>query len=563
MKLSGKLLLFLILCFSFILRIYKVAQVPPGLYWDEAAMALDAKSIALTGKDHHGHHWRQPIYPSWGDYKLPVYILTAAPFFKLIANNPALAIRLPSVIAGTLTVLVIYFLTKGLFSTFVRRNPIQDRFALDDPGSMGLLAALLLAISPWHLQFSRAAFEANLALFFNFSALLFLIKSRDKKKFLPLAVIFSTLGIYTYYSARIVGPLILTACFVIFWKKTTKNIFSFTLVLALIYVLTFPLRNSALTPQAEQLRLSTKNILTDPSLVNYSSQLIEQDNNSFLGRKIHHRFLYQAKQLAIHFADHFSGQFLLLSGDPNLRHSTGKTGVLFLVFFLAWIGGEYFIFLKNKKMFIFLSLCLLFCFLPGAVPYETPHSLRSLNAVIFLNMISAYGFIYLIKFIRNKKLIIPALRRGPRAGKCLAGAVYGLLLTQFIFYLHDYYSHYPSRSYLAWQGGYQEAMAVVNEQYTKPDKIIFTDSYHRPYLYYLLYSEGFVLREFQEQRLNYLSQHPLDYAETKQIGKIEFRSINFDKDKKIKNVLLMATPEQVYQGVAVDKGKAFVKWGNY
>jgi hypothetical protein len=543
-KISKPLALVLIFLLALILRIYKVNEVPAGLYWDEAAMALDAKAISLTGKDQHGNSWFQAIYPSWGDYKLPGYILTAVPFFKIIKNNSILAVRLPSVIAGTSTVLVIYFLVKEIYKDQKRNH----KYLILNTKYWPITALVLLAISPWHLQFSRAAFEGNLALFFNGLSLLFFLKAKKKKTYLALTAIFSIFGIYTYYSARIVLPLILFLAFFIFWEKSFKNIISFIFIGLLVFIAFLPLRNTPLVSQAEQFRLSTKNIMTDISLIQYANRLIQEDNNSFLAKKIHHRFLYQGKQLIAHFFDHFSGQFLLLSGDVNLRHSTTRVGVLFLVVFLAFIYGQYSLFSENKKLFIYLNLALFICLLPACVPYEVPHALRSLNGVLFLNIISAFGLIQLIRVLRKKKLLL--------------FTVYCLLFAQFIFYLHDYYSHYPSRSFIAWQGGYKEAIALVNQEYNSAEKIIFTDFYSRPYLYFLLYSD-YPLARFQQERKSLLAERPLDYSETKEIGKIEFRLINFEKDKEIEKVLLIGTPEEIYKGIKIGDIPTFVLWKNY
>ncbi|PIS09385.1 hypothetical protein COT75_01765 [Candidatus Beckwithbacteria bacterium CG10_big_fil_rev_8_21_14_0_10_34_10] len=547
LRVNNKILLFLVILLAFILRVYKVNQIPPGLYWDEAAMALDAKSISLTGKDHHGNSWWQPIYPSWGDYKLPGYILMAVPFFKLIKTSPEIAIRLPSVLAGTLTVLVVYFLTQELFKN---KNINKDKIKYSSLNSkyLSLIASLLLAISPWHLQFSRAAFEGNLALLFNSLALLFFLKARNKKGLLGLTAIFAIFGIYTYYSARIVLPILLVLTFFVFWKKSFKNIAIFLFILMVVYLSFLSLKNTSLAAKADQFRLSTKNILSDILLIQYSNRLIQEDGSSFLAKKIHHRFLYQGKQLGIHFFDHFSGQFLLLSGDSNLRHSSGRVGVLFLIAFLGFIYGEYYLFLKSKKLFIYLNLALLVSFLPACVPYEIPHALRSLNGVLFINIISGFGLFQLIKVVKNRKIFLIA-------GSCL-------LFFQFFFYLHDYYVHYSSRSFIAWQGGYREAIDFLNQNYKRAEKVVFTDFYARPYLYYLLYS-NYSLEEFQNQRQEILANQPLNYSETKEVGKIEFRPINFEKDKEIENVLLIGTRKEIYKGSQIKNMETFVSWKNY
>lgn len=540
-------LLVLIVGLAFFLRFYQVASIPPALYWDETAMALDAKAISLTGLDQHGNHWFQPIYPSWGDYKLPVYIISAVPFFKIIKNNPELTIRFPSAIAGTLTVLVIYFLVKELFKP-PRKTP-GFKF---NPG-VEELAAFLLAISPWHLQFSRAAFEGNLALFLNTLAVHTFLKARKNKIWLTVTILTTFLSIYTYYSSRIVLPILLLLTFIFFYKKNLKNFITLIGTGAIVFITIIPLYYSPLAFQAQQFRLSTKNIMNNPELLIYSNNLIIQDDRSFLGKKIHHRFLYQAKVLAAHYFDHFSLNYLLLEGDPNPRHSTGRIGVLLIAGFIGLILGEYYLFKSNIKIFIFLNLCLLISFLPASVPYEVPHSLRSLNGVIWLNIISAYGLV--------KLLFIPMLQSGPRAGLRLAGAIYCLLFTQIIFCLHDYYKHYPNRSYFSWQGGYKEAIKAVDRNYDKADKIIFSNIYARPYLYFLLYS-NYPIKEFQNQRQRVISREPLNYSETALIDKVEFKG-PLETDKETNKVILVGSPQEVSGKGAVVLNPAFNIWKNF
>lgn len=541
-KLKIILTLFFIVVLAFILRVYKLGQIPPSLYWDEAAMALDAKSISLTGKDQHGNFWLQPIYPSWGDYKLPGYILTAVPFFKLIKNNPDLAVRLPSALAGTLTVLVIFFLTKEILQQLSISQSANWRILIS------LTASFLLAVSPWHLQFSRAAFEANLALLFISLCILFFIKSGQKSRWIILAIFSCLAPIYTYYSARIILPLILLTIFIFFWPKSLKNFLVFLITLIVITGLCLPLYLSPLTKQAEQFRLSTKSVINNENLIKYSSSLIIQDNYTFWSKKIHHRFLYMAKDLITHYFDHFSLNFLVLSGDANLRHSTGKIGVLLIIGFLGFILGEYYLIIQNKRLFTFLNLLLLLSFLPACMTYEVPHALRSLNAVIFINIISALGLVYLTKLLKNNKKTI------------LLITLYLLLFTQFVFYLHYYYKHYPARSLQWWQAGYKQAVEMVSKNY-QADHIIFTNFYSRPYVYFLLYS-NYSLLDFQKQRQSFLDENFLDYHETLKIDKIEFRRPEIN-DLIQDKTLIIAAPQELLQNTVKQINPTFVIWKNF
>mgnify|MGYP003988032779 FL=1 len=75
---------FLILLLAIFLRFYKLGQVPVSLYWDEAAILLDAKVVSQTGRDVHGNPWLQVLFPSYGDFKLPTYIWLAALSVKFL-----------------------------------------------------------------------------------------------------------------------------------------------------------------------------------------------------------------------------------------------------------------------------------------------------------------------------------------------------------------------------------------------------------------------------------------------------------------------------------------------
>ena len=125
----------LILVVATFFRLWRINSVPPGLFGDEAVNGLDALDV-LAGRG-------QVFFPAnYGREGLHMFIIAA--FFRLLDVTP-LAIRLPSVIAGILTVLVTYWLGRELF---ISEDP---RFRSTVP----LLAALWLATAYWHVHFSR------------------------------------------------------------------------------------------------------------------------------------------------------------------------------------------------------------------------------------------------------------------------------------------------------------------------------------------------------------------------------------------------------------------------
>ncbi|HSA83324.1 MAG TPA: glycosyltransferase family 39 protein, partial [Patescibacteria group bacterium] len=194
-------MLIFIIFVAAILRLYQIGTVPPSPDWDEVALGYNAYSILLTGRDEYGEIMPF-VLQSFDDYKPALYtylIIPFLPFFDL----SVFSIRLPSAIFGILTVLATYFLVKVLF---------QNR-------GLALLTAFLLAISPWHIQFSRVAFETNVGLAFNVFGALFFLKGLKKPWYLLGAALFFGLNVSVYQSDRIFTPLLLLTLICIFWRQ--------------------------------------------------------------------------------------------------------------------------------------------------------------------------------------------------------------------------------------------------------------------------------------------------------------------------------------------------------
>ena len=187
------------------LRFWQLGKVPASPNWDEAALAYNAYSILQTGKDEYGETLPL-ILRSVDDYKPGLYAYLASPSVAVFGLN-TMAVRLPSAILGTLAILAVFFLVKELFA----KNKHGPHLAL--------LSSFLLAISPWHLQFSRAAFESSVGMFFNTLIVLFFIKGLKKPWLLILSALFAGLNIYVYQAEKVFGPLLVLVLVIIFRKK--------------------------------------------------------------------------------------------------------------------------------------------------------------------------------------------------------------------------------------------------------------------------------------------------------------------------------------------------------
>lgn len=126
-------------------RFYRLNELPPGLHYDEAFNATMAQRV-LTGVE-------RPIYFTEDLTEEPMAIYTASVFFWLFGTTP-FSLRLVSAFVGILTVAAIYFLARG-FLPFLQAPSLIGKEAK----WLGLLAAFILAILYWHINFSRIGME--------------------------------------------------------------------------------------------------------------------------------------------------------------------------------------------------------------------------------------------------------------------------------------------------------------------------------------------------------------------------------------------------------------------
>ncbi len=366
-----KIILIAILLLASFLRLYKLGTVPIGMYMDEMAIGVDAVNIAQTGKDMHGNSMWSAIYPSYGDYKLPVYIILAGASVKVFGAS-AFSVRLPSALAGIATVLLVYLLTKKLFEKTKQNETI------------GLVSALITAILPWDMLFSRTGFEGHVGQMFVLLSMYLLFLSKKDMKWVFASALFGAIAVYTYFSVRFVFPVLFVSYIVLFHLKniTIKKICVFIFTLILWGLLLVPMMLSPLYKPSEKFRLSARSILQNQeSNILYANMLREREGNSIVSRLIYHRYLYFIKDLLTNYSTHFDMNYLFFSGDPNLRHGTGKTGIMLPVFIPFFFAGLYTFAKKYPKVGFFLFIWWMIALLPASVPLELPHALRSMNGI--------------------------------------------------------------------------------------------------------------------------------------------------------------------------------------
>lgn len=523
MNLRFKIILAVILTLAFVLRFYHLGVNPPSLDWDETALGYNAYSLLKTGQDEYGT--RFPIsLRSFDDYKPPVYVYLAIPSVAIFGLDDW-AVRLPSALLGTLTVLVFFFLVKEI---------------LGKP-KMALLATLFLAISPWHLQFSRIAFEANVALSFTVFGAWAFFRGLKKGKFLIFSALFFGLALYSYHSARIFVPLLGLGLILMFRKKLLK-FWRYCLIAVVIgIVFVTPLINVMASAEG-RMRLKGVSSLTDQAILYPSIAKIQEDQekgNLLLGRLVHNRRLVFAKILLQGYFYHFNSNWLFLKGDLP-RHHAPNVGLLYLWELPFVLAGIYFLIKEKPKLYQVVFLWLLLAPIPAAPTTELPHSIRTLNMVIPLNIISAYGFYAFLQTIRNKRVLIK---------NSLLFFIGGLLLVNFLYYLHQYHVHLPLEWSSDWQYGRKEAVQAAEDLKRNYKKVVVSTELEQPYMFWLYY-----LKYDPEAYLSQGGTSSGGFAEIRnKFDKYEFRPVKWEEDKDEENILLIGLPEDFPGGTSTVK----------
>ncbi len=452
-----KYILVLIIIFAAFLRFYKIAEVPPSLYWDEASLGYNVYSILKTAKDEHGKFLPLTNFSAFGDYKPPGYIYATVPSIAVFGLSE-FAIRFPSAFFGTLTVLLTFILAKKIFNN----------------ETIAYISSLFLAISPWHVNLSRAAFESNMALFFSTLGIYFFIKfAKDSSYFIFLSAASFLIAMYTFTGQRLFVPLVLILLVLQFKKEVYKNLKVVAVASFFALVLFWPLFKFATQTIEGRLRFDEVSIFKDLTPINQSIEYRKRDNYSFVSNLIYNRRLFYLHEYLENYFDAFSPVFLFTKGDINPRFSTQLIGQLYPLDLLFVMAGLYFLIRKRNEYAFLIIGWLLVSPLGPATAKETPHALRMLHILPTFQLIGAFGLYHFLSSVKSKKILIPVLSLA--------------LVAQLLFYLHSYYVHWPKTYSGEWQYGYKEAVKETQKRYNEFDNIVVTPNLGRPYIYFLLY----------------------------------------------------------------------------
>ena len=465
------MLLLLILLFSGITRLTSLLKYPPSLFSDEIDVALQVKSFLATGRDYYGNFWPLQFH-SFSDVRTAIPIYLTALLAKIVGNIE-LAVRLEPAIMGVLGIVAIYLLAKSFFGK-----------------TAGLLAALLLTLTPWHFTYSRVGFEVTTLFTFFVFGLYFLKNYFDTKKnhFLYLGVLFLSLTPLIYSTAKL--SLLFLPLLILFFPGTSllKNMKDRKLLVSLV-LLFLPLAIITLSGGSAS-RFNYISIFTDPTTPTEINVVRKADQGEdlpvgtkplIMSQVFRNKYVVYGQRISTNLFELLSSNFLFVKGDLNLRHALPDWGMFLKTESIFILIGIYFLIAreekKQKHLLLFFGFLIILSIFPGSLTRDGGgHATRSFLLLVPLTLLAALGAETVVKQARYLLILFLPF-----------------LIFESAFYFFDYSHRYVFLSQRQWHFGLKEIVLLTKN---KTSPVVITNSYEPPLIFYLYYSD-YPVREMQ------------------------------------------------------------------
>ncbi len=439
--------IFLILILSFLLRIYKLDQIPNSISADEASFGYNAYSILKTGKDEFGITFPL-LFRSFDDYKNPLFVYTLVPFI-LMFGLTEWAIRFPSVILGILVVITSFFITRLL----IKNNKLS------------LLTAFFAATSPWLIQYSRVSIDTIIALNFLILGVLFYLLRKKHGFWLLLSSLALALSFWSYHSSRIwaVGFVILTSLYSLFLEKERRKIVLVSVIIFILLCLPYIYISQKTNTYT---RLSGISVFADKEDLYQEAYFLKEDleKGNLLGKLIHNRRLVPLNQAINGYLNILNPQILF---SQNKHNQIAQTRLLFLWQAPLIVIGLIYLGKTRVKLLFFLLFWIGLGLLPGAITIYPPFDRRILTISYPLILLTILGL--------RKTIFYPLF--------------FLVFLISFTFYTHHYFIHGQNTVVELWGNGMRQVIEETKKEKTNYDKVIVSLKLNQPLIFFLFYEK--------------------------------------------------------------------------
>lgn len=448
-----------------LVRFIGLGTNPVGFVDDEADEGYDAYSLLLTGHDQWGTTLPLLAFKGFGDFRPPLYTYLTVPSVKLFGLTP-FAVRLPSALLGSLTVLAVFFLATELFR--------ESKYSYQ----LALLSALLLAVSSWHIGMSRIASEAVVSVFLVTVGLYVFFVSRRKTVFMPAAGFLLGLSVYAYTANIVFIPLLLFVLLYIFRDTYLKKLRARTIGTIIIFLLIVApigiVGNTGSSVRTKQVNLTNDSGLID--VLNEKRGACTALLPITVCRLVYNKYYVFSVKFVDNYLHHFSPDLLNISGTSTQYSVLPSGGLFYLVEIPFLLLGVYTAFHTKNKAGIFMTLFLLVSALPDSITSDGHYS-RYFISLPSWQILTAIGIVSISELNKSKRYLISL-------------AVFLFVVEIFTFGM-EYITYFPYRYSVYSHYGYKELVQDVVKNGNRYDNIFISGRVNdaKQYIFYLFFTQ--------------------------------------------------------------------------
>lgn len=315
-------LLLAILLIAIAMRVVKLDYLE--LFGDEIDAGYQAYSLLVAGRDYRGNFL--PTYmESMAEWRAPLMMYSMVPFIRIFGLNEW-GVRLNSAFWGVMGIWGFYLLIRKLGG---------DK-------TTGLVASLVLALTPWHVQYSRSGFELTIMSALIIWGLYFLATAWQGRRKWKTALGAALLGLsfYAYNTANVYVPLLILWLFL--WEKmANRSKISWTNgigVIGVVILVALPLAVNVLNGHGAD-RFKLLSVWGNKDMVREINLARIGDGDTAVSRLVNNKLVYSVRKVAKNYANPFGSRFLVDEGDVTFRHSLHRVGNILWVTWLMGILG--------------------------------------------------------------------------------------------------------------------------------------------------------------------------------------------------------------------------------
>jgi 4-amino-4-deoxy-L-arabinose transferase-like glycosyltransferase len=411
--------LLLITCTGALLRFWQLGSVPHGVSLDELGYIYNAFSVAQTGKNIFGQSYPLLTYVVKDGFPfMPVPIYASALIFHFLPLS-AFAGRFANALLGTLSIVLVYVLAG----------------TLSKKKSIGLAAAFAIAVSPWHIFFSRTAYDTSLSTFFYLLAIVSFLSAKANVKLFALSWLCLLLALFSYRGA---SPLSMGVVAFFVWASLRMHSFSlsktfnifivFCVPLVLFGIVGFANRSHGFFSEAGEGGQSVATML--------GYQMNESEGSLKIKRLFLNKPLFYLEKFSGNYLDGYAPGMLFIRGEASQIYSMWMRGKVYL--FEALLIGAGILYILRAKEFAgrkSILMLLVISGLPGMIS-GAPYATRNFFMSIPLALLTGTGIVGVLSQKRFRRL-----------GILFLIVAYGYSVSHFLF---DYYERYAYQREESW-----------------------------------------------------------------------------------------------------------------